>query len=68
MSPSGPDLPIRRTGAARQRDAEEPIREEFDDDITSTIDLDMTILRQPCPNGDCAKLTRAGKFLTYWQY
>ena len=43
----------------------ELIQEEFGDGIMSAIDFDMTIERQPDPQGDRVKLTLSGKFLPY---
>jgi len=46
----------------------ELIQEEFGDGIMSAIDFDMTMERQPDPNGDRVKLTMSGKFLPYKRY
>jgi cyanate lyase len=46
----------------------ELIQEEFGDGIMSAIDFDMTIERQPDPNGDRVRLTLSGKFLPYKEY
>jgi cyanate lyase len=44
------------------------IEEEFGDGIMSAIDYDMSIERQPDPNGDRVKITMSGKFLKYKKY
>ena len=41
------------------------IEEQFGDGIMSAIDLDMTLERQPDPNGDRVRLVLSGKFLPY---
>ena len=46
----------------------ELIHEEFGDGIMSAIDFDMSIERQPDPEGDRVKLTLSGKFLPYKEY
>jgi cyanate lyase len=46
----------------------ELIQEEFGDGIMSAIDFDMTIERQPDPQGDRVKLTLSGKFHPYKEY
>jgi cyanate lyase len=46
----------------------ELIQEEFGDGIMSAIDFEMTIERQPDPNGDRVKLVLSGKFLPYREY
>jgi cyanate lyase len=46
----------------------ELIQEEFGDGIMSAIDFDMTLERQPDPNGDRVKLSMSGKFLPYRYY
>jgi cyanate lyase len=44
------------------------IEEEFGDGITSAIDFDMEIERQPDPKGDRVRITMSGKFLPYKYY
>ena len=46
----------------------ELIQDEFGDGIMSAIDFDMTIERQPDPEGDRVRLTLSGKFLPYKEY
>jgi len=44
------------------------IHEEFGDGIMSAIDFDMTLERQPNPNGDRVRIVMSGKFLPYKTY
>jgi len=44
------------------------IEEEFGDGIMSAIDFNMSISRQPDPNGDRVKIEMSGKFLPYNRY
>lgn len=46
----------------------ELIQEEFGDGIMSAIDFEMTLERQPDPNGDRVRLIMSGKFLPYKSY
>ena len=46
----------------------ELIHEEFGDGIMSTIDLDMTLDRQPDQKRDSVKTGMSGKFLAYKRY
>lgn len=46
----------------------ELIQEEFGDGIMSAIDFNMTLERQPDPNGDRVNITMSGKFLPYKRY
>ena len=46
----------------------ELIQEEFGDGITSAIDFDMSLERQPDQKGDRVKVSMTGKFLPYKRY
>src|ERR1700730_8540315 len=41
------------------------INEEFGDGIMSAIDFDVSIEREPDPQGDRVRITMSGKFLPY---
>ncbi len=44
------------------------IAEEFGDGIMSAIDFNMSIEREPDPNGDRVKISMSGKFLPFKRY
>jgi len=46
----------------------ELIHEEFGDGIMSAIDFNMSIEREPDPNGDRVKIAMSGKFLPYKRF
>jgi cyanate lyase len=46
----------------------ELIHEEFGDGIMSAIDFNMSLSREPSPDGDRVHINMSGKFLAYKQY
>ena len=44
------------------------INEEFGDGIMSAIDFDVSIEREPDPQGDRVRITMSGKFLPYKRF
>lgn len=44
------------------------IEEEFGDGIMSAIDFEMSMKREPDPNGDRVRIVLSGKFLPYRRF